>query len=271
MIGLLNRTEFGQSLAIQIRVIGALMRREMIVFYGRKGLGFLFIFVEPLVIMAVVMTLVSLRKHVNVNSVFPIYAFIFTGWGVLGLCRFVLRRVGTALIANSAFLYHRNIKPFDIMTSRVLILIFGVATSFWLLFALYMLFISKTPLYDIGYVVIAMALLYWYLFFLSIFTGVLGGYLPMGNKIAFVIGVSHGIGSGAFFMVDWLPKSVQDFVLLLPVVNVTEMIRYGFFGNLVVCHFDIFYVVKANLVIMFITMVVLRYFEKNYNFYDNFE
>ena len=44
----LHETSFRESLAIQKRVIGALLMREIITRYGRNNIGFLWLFVEPL-------------------------------------------------------------------------------------------------------------------------------------------------------------------------------------------------------------------------------
>jgi capsular polysaccharide transport system permease protein len=47
---LLNSQQtFSDSIYVQIRVIGALMVREMLTTYGRKNLGFLWLFLEPLI------------------------------------------------------------------------------------------------------------------------------------------------------------------------------------------------------------------------------
>ena len=42
-------TPFPRSLDIQLRVLGALLMREIITRYGRDNLGFLWLFVEPMI------------------------------------------------------------------------------------------------------------------------------------------------------------------------------------------------------------------------------
>ena len=53
--------------------------------------------------------------------------------------------------------------------------------------------------------------------------------------------------SGAAFMVDWLPTSMQRVVLLLPMVHGTEMLREGYFGNVVKTHYDVGYMAACCL------------------------
>ena len=52
----LHKTSFWESLVIQKRVLGALLMREIITRYGRNNIGFLWLFVEPL-LMTLVMVL----------------------------------------------------------------------------------------------------------------------------------------------------------------------------------------------------------------------
>jgi ABC-type polysaccharide/polyol phosphate export permease len=47
--------------------------------------------------------------------------------------------------------------------------------------------------------------------------------------------------SGAGFMVEWLPTGMQKVVLLLPMVHGIEMLREGYFGDVVRTHYDVGY------------------------------
>jgi ABC-type polysaccharide/polyol phosphate export permease len=55
--------------------------------------------------------------------------------------------------------------------------------------------------------------------------------------------------SGAAYMVDWLPEKAQAVVLLLPMVHGVEMIREGYFGDMVRTHYDMAYMAGCNLVL----------------------
>jgi ABC-type polysaccharide/polyol phosphate export permease len=64
--------------------------------------------------------------------------------------------------------------------------------------------------------------------------------------------------SGAAFMVDWLPESLQRFVLLLPMVHGTEIIREGWFGNVVRTRYDLAYMATCCLVLSLAGLYVQR-------------
>jgi ABC-type polysaccharide/polyol phosphate export permease len=64
--------------------------------------------------------------------------------------------------------------------------------------------------------------------------------------------------SGATFMVDWLPPTAQEYALMLPMVHGVEMIREGFFGNVVKTHHDLAYMAMVNLVLTFFGLAMMR-------------
>lgn len=59
-------------------------------------------------------------------------------------------------------------------------------------------------------------------------------------------------------MVDWLPQGAQKFILLLPMVHGVEMIREGYFGNLVRTHYDLGYMAMCCLVLSLIGLFLVR-------------
>jgi capsular polysaccharide transport system permease protein len=64
--------------------------------------------------------------------------------------------------------------------------------------------------------------------------------------------------SGAVFMVDWLPPSAQELALWVPMVNGTEMVRDGYFGDVVRTHYSATYLVCADLVMTLIGLSLVR-------------
>jgi capsular polysaccharide transport system permease protein len=64
--------------------------------------------------------------------------------------------------------------------------------------------------------------------------------------------------SGAAFMVDWMPPEVQRVLLLLPMVHGTEMLREGYFGNVVRTHYDVSYMAMCCLVLTLSGLYIVR-------------
>ena len=71
--------------------------------------------------------------------------------------------------------------------------------------------------------------------------------------------------SGVFFMVAWLPSSLQKLALYVPTVNCFELVRAGLLGESVETHYDLTYLslfcIFATAVGMALTQHSLRHLE----------
>jgi hypothetical protein len=64
--------------------------------------------------------------------------------------------------------------------------------------------------------------------------------------------------SGAVFMVEWLPAQAQKYILWLPMVHCTEMLRHGYWGNAVRTHEDPAYLALCSFILFFIGLALVR-------------
>src|SRR3954468_3184908 len=91
---------------VQQRVIHALLMREILTRYGRHNIGFLWLFVEPMIFTTGVTILWSLTKSVH-GSTLPIVAFALTGYSSVLLWRNMPARCIGAIEPNLSLMYHR--------------------------------------------------------------------------------------------------------------------------------------------------------------------
>jgi ABC-type polysaccharide/polyol phosphate export permease len=59
-------------------------------------------------------------------------------------------------------------------------------------------------------------------------------------------------------MVSWMPESMQNFLLMSPLVNAIELLREGFFGVNVGAQYSVAYLVNVNLVGTLVGLILLR-------------
>ena len=118
-----------KSWRIQRRTIWALILREMLTRYGRHNIGFLWLFVEPMLFTLGVTALWTATKSVH-GSDLPIVAFAITGYSSVLLWRNMPGRCIGAIAPNLSLLYHRNVRPIDIYLSRLILEAAGVTMSF---------------------------------------------------------------------------------------------------------------------------------------------
>lgn len=248
-----RRGSLGDSLAIQGRVLGALLMREVLTRYGRHNIGFLWLFVEPMMFTLGVSALWYATKATHGSSL-PIIAFAITGYSSVLLWRNMPGRCAGAIGPNLSLMYHRNVRVIDIFLSRVLLEIGGTTVSFVAL----TLFFSgigwmKLP-EDLTKVIVGWALLAWFGASLAIFVGALSERSEIVEKIWHPTAYLLFPLSGAVFMVDWLPPAAQQVVLLLPMVHCVELMREGFFGSQVKAHYDLVYVIVFCLVLTLLAL-----------------
>lgn len=255
---------FRRSLSVQMRIIQALIRREYITLSGKSGMGFLILFGEPFMIMLFVMIIIA-HNRLHAKLSFPIYDFVLSGWGIMWLCRYPLQRMGGAILGNASFLYHRNIKILDILISRSFLMLSASVVSFVLIFILYLLIVPSIEIYQPLYIALSLFYTCWYTLCICIIFGGLAGYSSLGDKFPILIAIIHVFISGSFFMVAWLPPNMQRIALLSPLIDMTEIMRYGFFGDRVPCMFDIPYITMANLALTFIALRLTYVLSKTKN------
>ncbi|MGB9604808.1 MAG: ABC transporter permease [Bryobacteraceae bacterium] len=246
-----------RSLKIQGRVIGALLMREIITRYGRHNIGFMWLFVEPMMFTLGVLALwTALGLH---KVALPIVAFTLSGYATVLLWRNTINRCGNAVEPNRALMHHRNVRIIDLYAARIILEIAGASISFLILSALFMATNLMDLPDDLLKIILAWFLLAWFSLDMAMIIGPLSVLSESVDRVWHVASYLFLPLSGAFFMVDWLPKYAQELVLWIPTVNCTELLREGLFGSQARAHYDLGYVVLVNLLLMLPGLLLVRY------------
>ena len=101
-------------------------------------------------------------------------------------------------------------------------------------------------------------LLFYYSAALGILVGVISERSELFERFWHVITYLLFPVSGALYIVDWLPKQAQNIVLLLPSVHATEMIRAGYYGNIVKFHYDVNFIILTCTIMLAIGLLGVR-------------
>jgi capsular polysaccharide transport system permease protein len=237
-----------RSFAIQLRVLRALMLREIITRFGRENLGVLWLIGEPMLFtlgVAGLWTLAGLRH----SSAIPIVAFAVTGYSSVLMWRNSASRCGAALLQNKALLFHRNVRALDIFLTRIALEISGATSSFIVLGTIFTFIGWMPPPEDLVKVLAGWVMLAWFGTSLALTVGAGTSFSAVVERVWHPIAYLLFPLSGAAFMVDWLPTNLQKLVLLLPMVNGVELLREGWFGTVVRTHYDIGYMASFCLIL----------------------
>ncbi len=254
-------TSLLRSFQIQLRVIGALLMREILTRYGRHNIGFMWMFVEPMLFTTGVTLLWSFAR-MHHNSDMPIAAFALTGYSTVLLWRNMPARCIGSVEPNLALTYHRNVKVIDIFASRLLLEAGGTTMSFMILSVFYISIGWVKPPQDLLKVLLGWGMTAWFGMSLALLMGSLSERTEIVEKLWHPTAYLLFPLSGAAFMVDILPPYVQKVVLILPMVHGVELLRDGYFGSVIRTHYNIPYMATVCLLLTSLAFSQERYISK---------
>jgi ABC-type polysaccharide/polyol phosphate export permease len=252
-----TETPLLRSLSIQGRVIGALLMREIITRFGRHNIGFLWLFVEPMLFTLGVTALWNIAKASH-GSNLSITAFAVTGYSSVLLWRNTVARCSCAITPNLSLMYHRNVRVIDIFASRIILEMGGATISFIVLGIIFTAIGWMKPPDDILKIMFGWLLLAWFGTALALMIGAMSERSELVDKIWHPVSYLLFPLSGAAFMVDWLPTAAQKVVLLLPMVHGVEILREGYFGSAIRAHYDITYMSIVCLCMTLMGLALVR-------------
>lgn len=244
-----------RSLTIQGRVLHALLLREVITRYGRHNIGFMWVFVEPMMFTMGVLSMYVLFRH---RTELPLVPFTISGYSTVLIWRNGISRCCQALAPNRTLLHHRNVRIIDFFAARIILEIAGATISFLTLSTILIAAGAMAPPDDILKMIIGWIMLAWFSGSAALLIGSLSSVSETVERVWHVISYLFLPASGAFFMVDWLPKHAQPIAQAVPTVNCTEMIRDGYFGAAVHTHYDLLYLTTVNCVMTLVGLIAVR-------------
>lgn len=257
----LHKTSFWESLAIQRRVIGALLMREIITRYGRNNIGFLWLFVEPL-LMTFVIVLMWKFLRADRYSTLNIVAFAITGYPMMMMWRNASNRSIGAISANASLLYHRNVRVLDTILARMILEIAGATIAQIVIMAVLIAIGWIEMPADMFYMLMAWLLMAFFAIGLGlVICSIAFNFEPFGKVWSTISFVMMPL-SGVFFFVHNLPQQLQHYVLMIPMVHGTEMFRAGYFGDSVTTYENPWYILLCNLVLLLLGLAVVARFSK---------
>ncbi|MDO5055537.1 MAG: ABC transporter permease [Pasteurella oralis] len=256
-----DRTTLKRSFVIQKRVLGALLMREIITRYGRQNLGFLWLFVEPLMMTALIV-LVWGGLRFDQHSTLNIIAFMATGYPLMMMWRNTANRAIGSVSSNLSLLYHRNVRVLDTIFARMILEIAGATIAQMVLMAgLILLGLIPFP-HDLFYMLLAWSLMAMFAVGLGLIICSIAQYFEPFSKLWGTLSFLLMPLSGAFFFVHNMPPEAQTYLLKVPMIHGSEMFRHGYFGDTVTTYESPMYLLLVNLVLLWIGLVLVRRFSE---------
>lgn len=211
-------------------MIGALMMREMATRYGREGMGFLWIVLEPLAFCLGIILLWSLIKPPYEHGI-RVGAFAMTGYMCLLMMRYVISQNLNAIQANVGLMYHRQVKILHVFVARGLLEMASTTSAFIILYVVLFLLGQVSFPQHILTLYAGWALLAWVSFGFSLVLSVLALRFDVVERLSNLALYALIPFSGVFFMLAFVPEAYREMLLYVPFTHAVEMVRHGAFGD----------------------------------------
>ena len=252
------------SWAVQVRVIHALMIRELITRFGRENIGFLWIMAEPLLFAGLVGILWHFTHGPTEHGV-GVIAFVASGYIPITLFRHGVSRSVAVFTANQSLLYHRQIKIVDFILARFVIEILGGMMAY-LFMAVVLIGFGEFPIpSNIGLLIAGWLLYSYFCFSLCLIVAPLSEMSEAMEKFIPVLTYIMIPFSGLFYMVSWMTPGTRNFLLLSPFVNGMEMMRRGIWGDDVTAYYNIWNPIICSTIATMIGLIMCRRVRRRLN------
>lgn len=247
---------FLEGLRIQSRVIKALILREMHTRYGRENIGLLWLVIEPMLLASMIGLLHARGARVHEGDILPL------PMSIIGYCNFmvfrsIFNRGEGAIESNLPLMYHRTVKPLDILLARAMLDTIGVWLAFIILMTAAVSFgMTHLPARP-GWLLLGMFAMVWFSFGGSlVVAGLTYERKAIGRLVHPFTYVMMPL-SGAFFTMDMLPGAIRDAFMYVPLAHIFEILRFGWFYSGSDDYFSVSYLVEWLMGITLIGLILL--------------
>ncbi len=238
----------------QVRVIGALIVREMHTRFGRHRFGYLWLFFEPLLLGAMIALIHGFRGGDSVRNTFEFFSI---GYIMFFAFRGMINRASSTITANRGLLYHRQVTLPDLFYARHIIEAVA-CTGVMAIFTIAGIALGGEPPDSIVKMLCALGLMVLLAQGIALVVGALTSEWEALDRLVHAMSYLMLPFSGLFFMVEWLPEWMQAIMLWVPTVHIFELLRDGQFGDRFRATYDLTYVAYWILVPHLLGLVGLR-------------
>ncbi|MEM7547560.1 MAG: ABC transporter permease [Pseudomonadota bacterium] len=213
---------------INIRVIVALMMREMTTRYGKSAGGYVWALLEPIGMIAVLVIVFSQAlRSPQLGDSFPL--FFATGYIAFGFYGELSNFASAAIAMNKPLLTLPRVTPIDAILARFLLQFITLCVTGVIILSGIMWIEDIHTVIDYASILKAIG----YASILGLGVGitnvVIFSFVPTYQNVWKIITRPMFLISGVFFIMEDLPGPLQDILWWNPVIHATGLMRKGFF------------------------------------------
>ncbi len=240
-----------------LRVIFALMIREMGTSFGRSSLGYFWAILEPVGIIIVFTIAFSIIfKQPPLGSSFPL--FYATGYLPFGIYNASQSKISVALTQNKALMFFPAVTYMDVILARFALISLTELTVSVLLFTGLLIHADIHVVANLTYVFIALGMAILLGTSVGLMNATLFEIFPSWRTIWKILSRPMFFISAVFYLFDTLPGYIQSILWWNPLVHIIGTLRVGIFPEYEGAYISWLYVMILALSLMAIGLVNLR-------------
>jgi capsular polysaccharide transport system permease protein len=244
-------------LIVHLRVVGAMLAREMITRFGNKPGGYIWALLDPIAHIGF-MTLIfsAIARSPALGTSFPL--FFATGFIAFQFYRAIETYVSASTKSNRALLSYPNVAPIDSIVARYFLQL-GTTTAVAMVVLSFIIYTMRTPP-NIHWPPIVEAAFAASILGLgsALANDVLFSKYPIYEKIFTVVTRPLYLVSGVFFLPDGVPHPFREILLYNPLIHVVMLFRQGFYPEYRAPEMDLGYLYTWVAVVFSGGMIIFR-------------
>jgi capsular polysaccharide transport system permease protein len=250
-----------------LRVISALMMREMQTRFGATRLGYLWAIVDPAI---QVLTFWVLYLVLGRERIYGVPYALFVGVGVLAfiLFRQSVERAVSAISSNQGLFFYRQVHPSDTVIARTAVEVLIVLALVALGALLAWLFEATWKVADVSLVIIAFGLLVLMSTGAALVTAVVSAYSDSAGKVLQILLRAMYFVSCVFYPLSAIPQDYRGWVAANPVSQAIELIRVGLFSSYVDADTNLPYLFACSAGLFLLGMALMNSQQDALRFHD---
>ncbi|MFK7889175.1 MAG: ABC transporter permease [Granulosicoccus sp.] len=221
--------EVSAALSTQGRVIRALILRETMTRYGQHKLGFLWAFLEPILMVTILSLIFQLMGRSSQGGM-DVVPFMITGFGLFVIFRDTMGQTQSAISQNTSLIGFPQVTTFDVMISRALlelaVLLCVLTVMLWGTGLIGLEVRCERPLELLG---VCLLLCMCGLGLGFVFASLTPLVPSMRQITGQLLGRPLFLSSGLFFTTDSLPDQAREVLLYNPLLHMIEKGRSAYF------------------------------------------
>lgn len=240
-----------------VRVIAALLMREVSTTFGRSSLGYLWAVLEPIGIIVVFTLAFSIIfKQPPLGDNFPL--FYATGYLPFGMYNTAQSKISSSIAQNKALLFYPAVTHTDVVLGRFILITLTEFTVALIVFSGLLIYSGMNYVASFPHVFVALGLALMLGASVGLMNATLFEIFPSWRNIWKILTRPMFFISTIFYVFDTLPSDFQAILWWNPLVHIIGTLRVGFYPEYEGAYISWLYVIMLSLVLMTIGLINLR-------------